>query len=262
MSITGSRYVLTCRIHQRGEHLYTYEKGNAFITKIPGTKDLRLGDDAMSSVASAVERIEKLISEMHAEAGYAAETNASPVVFYRQRKHGSYDCIFEFNGENGRNILRYEDENPEMILRRAKIAGSGYDFEELISSPTNETINENPFYKAALSKNDEQFQLKLKAYYHLSSVKERSRLGKFMGVKTLPALPENYDKQYAVDADTISVRVLNASGYTILHRPYFAMNGSTHEKWTLNPHTMTGVDAAKCDDESIPFSEYLELFEK
>ena len=60
----------------------------------------------------------------------------------------------------------------------------------------------------------------------------------------------------------IDGKILYDSGYVLLHRPYFAMRGSTHSKYQLNPHTRRGVDAAKVDDPSISFVEFLKLFEE
>ena len=40
------------------------------------------------------------------------------------------------------------------------------------------------------------------------------------------------------------------------------MNGSTHEAYSLNPHTKSGVDAAPDEAETISFEEYLELFKQ
>ena len=80
--------------------------------------------------------------------------------------------------------------------------------------------------------------------------------------KTLPQLSKEHDKYYVVDASTVKFAVLRRSGYKILHRPYFAMRNSTHEKWQLNPHTKTGIDAAEIDTKAIPFKEFLRLFEK
>ena len=95
----------------------------------------------------------------------------------------------------------------------------------------------------------------------MASKKERSRFSKIFGFRKLPKMPEEFNKAYVVDSDTISVSLLRRSGYTIFHRPYFAMWNSTHGKWQLNPHLKRGVDAAPIDDSAISFNEYLDLFE-
>lgn len=80
-------------------------------------------------------------------------------------------------------------------------------------------------------------------------------------VRILPKLPKEYDKNYVVQADTVDWPLLKNSGYTVMHRPYFAMPGSTHDNWMLNPHTRSGVDAAKKDEPAISFDEFLAMFE-
>lgn len=79
--------------------------------------------------------------------------------------------------------------------------------------------------------------------------------------KTLPALSEEYNKYYVVDSSTVKYAILRRSGYVILHRPYFSMRNSTHEKWQLNPHTKKGIDATEYDAKSMPFCEFLKIFE-
>ncbi|MBR3436857.1 MAG: hypothetical protein IKG97_03785 [Lachnospiraceae bacterium] len=49
----------------------------------------------------------------------------------------------------------------------------------------------------------------------------------------------------------------------MLHRPYFAMRGSTHGVYTLNPNQRNGVDAAsKGETQVISFTDYLKLFDE
>lgn len=98
----------------------------------------------------------------------------------------------------------------------------------------------------------------------MKTTKECPLLGKMPKRRILPQLPDEFNKEYVVDVDTMTDRsfsLLRRSGYVILHRPYFAMCGSTHKKYTLNPHTKQGVNAAKVDSASISFCEFLELFE-
>jgi len=95
-----------------------------------------------------------------------------------------------------------------------------------------------------------------------SETKKRKKCSRFVKPKILPQLSKEYDKYYVIDVSTVKSAVLRRSGYKILHRPYFAMRNSTHEKWQLNPHTKTGIDAAQNDAKAIPFKGFLRLFEK
>jgi hypothetical protein len=92
-----------------------------------------------------------------------------------------------------------------------------------------------------------------------------SEIEDLTGKRILPPLPEEYDRDFIVDAGTIdeeSQKLLADSGYRIVHRPYFSMEGSTHKKWELNPHRKSVVDAAPADAEAIPFSEFEALFDE
>ena len=92
--------------------------------------------------------------------------------------------------------------------------------------------------------------------------KNRKKCSHFLKPKILPQLSKEYNNYYVVDASTVKSAVLRHSGYKILHRPYFGMKNSTHEKWQLNPHTKIGIDAAQTDAKEIPFKEFFKLFEK
>lgn len=78
---------------------------------------------------------------------------------------------------------------------------------------------------------------------------------------TLPALSKKFNRNYYIKSDTADVRLLNNSGYTMLHRPYFAMRGSTHSAITINPHTKVCIDAAPISEQRIHFNDFLKLFE-
>ena len=82
-------------------------------------------------------------------------------------------------------------------------------------------------------------------------MKKQSFISRLLRLRVLPSLPKEYDRNYVVNSANIAM--LERSGYTIYHRPYFAMRGSTHEKWTLNPHTKCGVDAAR-DEDMFPYT--------
>lgn len=92
-----------------------------------------------------------------------------------------------------------------------------------------------------------------------------SEIENLTGKRILPPLPEEYDRDFIVDAGTIDEEIkalLVDSGYRIVHRPYFSMEGSTHKKWELNPHRKSVVDAAPVDAEAIPFYEFEALFDE
>ena len=91
---------------------------------------------------------------------------------------------------------------------------------------------------------------------------DTERLSALLGRRILPPLRgDAAKKKYAVIAGTVDHALLHDSGYTFLHRPYFAMKGSTHDCITIVPFSRTAVDAAKEDMEEITFEEFLKLFD-
>lgn len=76
----------------------------------------------------------------------------------------------------------------------------------------------------------------------------------------LPALSEEYNRKYFVENKAEIRKLLVKSDYTILHRPYFAMKGSTHNVITVNPHTKVAVDAAPLVEQPLTPQEFLALF--
>lgn len=79
--------------------------------------------------------------------------------------------------------------------------------------------------------------------------------------RVLPALGEEYDRVYTISKKDIDIGLFERSGYVYLHRPYFAMKGSTHALCEINPHKRTVVDAGKDNAKLISFSEFLNLFQ-
>ena len=76
----------------------------------------------------------------------------------------------------------------------------------------------------------------------------------------LPTLSKEYDRKYYVENKSVIGKLLAKSDYTMLHRPYFAMKGSTHDVITVNPHTKVAVDAAPIAEHTMTTQEFLALF--
>lgn len=80
----------------------------------------------------------------------------------------------------------------------------------------------------------------------------------------LPMLPIEFDKDYAVTAESINkstLGLLEKSGYKVIHCPYFSMYNRTRRNYSINPHKKYVMDAAKVDSIAIPIKSFLELFE-
>ena len=101
----------------------------------------------------------------------------------------------------------------------------------------------------------------MKLHFGIADDGECEYLSKLLGCRVLPALSEEYDKDYYVGTGGLDFTLLYRSGYRMLHRPNFGMMGSTREGYTLNPHRKTGVDAVPAGAGAISFGEYLKLFD-
>ena len=66
-------------------------------------------------------------------------------------------------------------------------------------------------------------------------------------------------KEYIVPVNNKILSIICKDGYRILHRPYFAMKGCTHDLYTLHPLSKCGVDAAKVGSANITSEEFLRL---
>ena len=113
----------------------------------------------------------------------------------------------------------------------------------------------------AWKRNDFELEGKIRFYYNAETALDIDIISKKTGCEILPKLDASHNMNYIVNNITDeNVKLLEASGYRIVHRPHFAMRGSTHSKWILNPYNKSGVDAAKVSDIAISFHEFLNLF--
>ena len=77
---------------------------------------------------------------------------------------------------------------------------------------------------------------------------------------TLPALSEEHNRDYFVKNKEGVGTLLVESNYRVMHRPYFAMKGYTHDVMTVNPHTKIAVDAGPIAEQPMTPQEFLALF--
>ena len=269
---SNGKYLLTCKIHERGEHEYVYTEGEPCLKR--DRKMFWLADEAgvfgksaLETAREAAALFDEKASEVRKEAEKVRIIENVYDLYYRRSPRGTFDLLLEFTGEDGESSVLFCGLSAEEMIREATWQAFLKSLNEdptvrILDQSTEETIHQNPLYRKAQETGDDLLMRQMKLYYRIATEKECSWLGKVLGKRILPGLPEEYDRNYVVDSDTVDCRLLDDSGYTILHRPYFAMMGSTHEKWQLNPHTKGGVDAAKTDEKSISFNDYLALFEE
>lgn len=249
----ADRYVLSCKIHQRGTKDYLYTKDEPYLQVDCSEKRFWLTEEAMRTVLAAIEKLEALVERAHS--GFVA--------YYRRCESGRYDCLLSYKNKSSAQCYAYF-ENSELgdILREAICFAGGEKAENLLRKPTRKTIVFHPFWKAAERNGDTALKDDLLLHYRLATEKDCVRLSKKRGKTVLPPLGEAFDREYVIEASDEAAEVLFDSGYKLLHRAVFAMRaGMTYHKWTVNPHTKMGTDAAPEDAKTLSLAEYLALFE-
>lgn len=247
----NDKYYLLCDIKMLGYHHYYYAKGDNYIIKDSFGRDgkikskniLYLLDDALNTILDAITIMDNYI-ELLNKKGYKYDDNN--ILYYERKPNMQY--FFIHKNECLKGIIYSYGE--EYIYRN--------NYHDELSRDN--FINNNIYYKAAEYNNDEIFMLELLIRENLATNEECKRLSELTGRTILSKADIKYNKTFVVNRDSIDATILDQSGYRILHRPYFAMKGSTHDKWELNPYTKTGVDAAMKEEDGISFSELLTIF--
>ena len=270
----GSEYLLWCRIHQRGNNFYLYEPGTGCLrTDWAGKKHLYLSETAQQTVDNTVRQFDEEISEEVLNYYVKVDIYEGKVIlWYRRLGRSRFAAVLTYPDDEGVLCKQYFPVTGLESLIRELSYGLSAPWRKLFSegtcpieelhNGTPEGVERNPLYISAGASGDVLMQKQLKIVYRVASPEDCAWLAEKSGKPVLPALPDDYDRKYYVRTDSIDFALLHRSGYQLLHRPYFGMIGSTHEAYSLNPHTKYGVDAAPDEAETISFEEYLELFKQ
>lgn len=262
-------YLLSCKIIQRGEHLYTFKKEDDWITSYPQDKEFWLSADAKESVLKSINTFDAFVNDFMKGEFYEIKCEDAVLsIFYRKSGGEEYDFIVKHKREllSGIKTEIFPNTNILYFLHylehRCDICES--ESRQVIKNTDETNISEHPLIIAAEKNNDIELEYEVKLYYRLLNSEDCLILGEKLGIQILPPLPDEFDKGYAVDADTLtdeSKKVLRQSGYIFIHTPYFSMYGQTHQKYTINPHEKSLIDAAEINSEAISFDDFLKLFE-
>lgn len=264
-------YILKCLIHQRGRHEYDYMPGEDRITKrFNNQRGFFLSADALHTVEAAVAAFQNRVEETE-QWGAVQVSEGETTLEIRYQVNGENVRYFLASGLDKTRTERFFEgydaihwmlsDARDLLYRKNREANR--EKMDAVHHSSRETICNNPVYAAAISQGEDLFAKILKLHYGITDRREEACLSERFGWRLLPQLPEDFNRDYYVDADTIDREdclLLYRSGYGILHRPYFAMKGSTHKMFTLNPHKKSGVDAAPVGAEAITFREYLGMF--
>ena len=258
----NNTYVLCCRIHQRGERQFDYQESACLLKA--GNKSLYLTPTARQTIEAAVARFNAQIEEARNFYTKVDVEELGMSIYYQHNLSQLFNLVIEF--KNASAIFTFTAIPIEEVMYELNFyarlycgesAASFFDYTKI----NRKTIKNNPMYKSAVVNKDDHLRVLLKFYYHLASQQDCKWLEKILKKRVLPSLSKEYNKNYVIDPGTVDFDMISRSGYTILHRPYFAMMNYTHSKYQLNPHTKFGVDAAKKDDSAISFNEFLAMFD-
>jgi len=266
---TGDTYLLTCRMHQRGEHVYEWTPGTDWIKRPLCKGKFWLGESAGKTVAATVAGFEAALAEKESYRQVAIP-EAGLTIFYRPAEEDYQWILQRENRQTGAVTTELPlRQGTDALLHRLEslmLWGKTLPEEvrELLLKPTAETLPQHPLVASAIQNGDDLLVHQIRLYYGLEAAADCESYAALLGEDILPPLPEEYNRSYAIDRETISpeqLALLHRSGYKLLHRAYFAMRGYTHAIVSLNPCTKVGVDAGKQGEEMLSFEEYLTLFE-
>lgn len=257
----GKHYYLYCMIIQRGEHQYCLSEDMDYISKPFGTKKIWLSPNAKATVQGAVKVFKNNVARAHDEFVKVTVDEIQTKLYYKHTSETSYDYLIEReNSEQEKELCFYYDKTINNMIYTVQLLR--YYKGKLSSGEYKESVNLNPLYISSLENNDIIMQLQIKLYYKEESEKDCLLLSEKLGLKILPRLSDNYNKDYIVDAQTIDKSILEQSGYTILNSSFMTMMGDsyTRRKWKLNPYSKYAETRAEKELPAISFDEYLKLF--
>ena len=261
-STIDGNYNVECKIRQRGEHEYTYLKERGFIQRINSLKGFYLSDEASATVEDAIAEYDKA-AETAKTTYVRTDVPELDLTFYYQYDNGVLNLYQEYRldghehttiniGESLADVLWWHVYPHHLLDNR--------DTYDALFRSTADTLKDNPFYVSAVNTGNEQFELALKLYYRVADASECKKLEEQTGKRILPSLSEEFDKGYYVKPTDELIKLIINSGYKISHKPNMTMMGFTRLAISLNPHTKTGVDAARSGEPVIEADEFLEMF--
>ncbi len=272
----SEKYCVICKIHQRGRNYYYCDREPEYIRRDPNGsgKSLWLSDEAKETVTAAIEEYENRIAAMKKEYTRVPVRLSDEIelnVLFKHKAENKYDFVTEIylNGAAYSHRSSYGCSLKEMLHQLHFIHFDSGLRGEYDSDKEYDMIF-GSLYASAETHGDELMQLELKLLKNKADREECRRLSELIGAYIIPPVKEviGTDKdggtvtlEYTVIAETIDRDMLYRSGYSIWHKPYFAMPGSTHDNWMIVPAYRYVLDAAKTDKNAVTFQEFLKLFD-
>lgn len=256
------RYELRCYIREFGRKDFTYTAGDTYLVR--DRRKYRLDPAALATVTGAIRRERARFAEIAAAWPCARWREYRLRLYYARREDDPqmYDALLVYRGE-GELFETWEPMREHSLDDILCTLAWRFDREHTGAfSPRKDRVAEHPLYRAAAAAGDRTLTAQMEYDWGTPSEETVAYLTGLDGIRRLPRLTMAFCRNYTVLTNTIDFAMLNASGYRLLHQPYFSMPGHTHACYRLNPHDKVGVDAAPTSATPITFAEYLRLFDE
>lgn len=254
-----NEYDFYCKIPECGKGLFRYTVGKDFIESY--NKKLWLENAALATLKTAIDKYEKErqnIRDRHLAFQIAKWEDYGITLYYEHSVPCGgtlqFNIYIEKNGAEAKIVMGAITEGILAIV--GNLAGNDG------LNPRENELFETPLYLSAVKYNDKLLIAELKLIYGTPSREEVELLEKIDGIKRLPKLPEQFNKEYVVNYDDRIKQSFWASRFDFSHRPNFAMKDCTRQSVTVNPHTKRGVDAANNNAPSLTVEEFLKIYEQ
>ena len=254
--IINGAYLVYVKIHQRGEHFYSFKKGTDLLyTKY---KKVYLDTEAQKELCRVIDEYDRRLQMLLDDAGTLriAYPEYNVIMHILCKGKSRYDISAE---NSDICYMRLYENTGITQYFRALYEACRCPHDMSLFYPDKNDITSEPLYMCAKENNVQHLICDLEMCYGDRESTTAYELEKTDGIKRLVKLPQEYDRKYAVIAKTVDYEVLSLSGYCFLHKPGMAMRGSTRENVTLNPHTKVCIDASYADMEAVTFDEYVSL---
>lgn len=263
-SVSGDTYTLECRIHQRGEQRYIFERGTDFLVldqrRAADKKIFYLSEDALNPVNAAVEEADELISAIKTPgSGFtrADFADMKTALYYKTAKPFRYIAVYEDYGKIPVTI-RIAGETGLRDMLRGLSTGFLINMPAYYYHPGEKQLAEHPLYAAAKLAGDKLLSAELEQHFGNASKETRDFLSSVSGISVLPRADASLDKDIYITKESVRTDILEASGYNFLHQPNFSMFGYTRHAVTVNPHGRYVHDCAPRDAQRVSWSEFTE----
>lgn len=241
------RYLLSCKIHQRGEKNYFYEDGSEHLSVERGRKRLFLCGEALKKVRLVTEQADAYISRLKKNSSASEMQGGRVKIYYTQTQA----LIYDFLVEQRRDGVLYTYCCPSLELYEAKDT-----LWQIPNMPRVVLYWCDMLYNTASLNEDKLLRCRLRVLDQTAESEDIEALLR-NGDPILPTASSELDREFIVQADTIDYKMLMRSGYRVSHLINMAMRGRTYNKWTLNPYQKFGADNAPENASAITFEEYV-----